>query len=100
VGGGFGGGGGGGGHMGGGFGGGGGHMGGGFGGAHIGGGAGAFAADRSGGRMDVRSRGGPDFRAGHHRHAFGGHDYYYDNGYDNSCFDFRPTYRRYPWDCY
>jgi hypothetical protein len=102
--------GGGGGHMGGGFGGGGGgHMGGGFGGAHIGGlggvhigAAGAFAADHS--HMDSGHHGGPDFRAGHQPHAYGRrHDGgygYYDYGYDNSCLDYPPYYRRNQWNCY
>ena len=96
---------GGGGHMGGGFGGG--HVGGGFGGAHIGGGlagmgGGAFAAGHAGGGM----RGSrPDFR-GHvagdlQRHARRGHPGgYYDYGYDDSCLDYPPYYRRNPWDCY
>jgi hypothetical protein len=106
---------GGGGHMGGGFGGGG-HMGGGFGGGHIGGGgfggahigglggthighigggAGAFAADHN-------HMGTGGVRVGHQRHAFGRrHDRgFYDYGYDNSCFDYPPYYSRNPLDCY
>jgi hypothetical protein len=102
--------GGGGGHMGGGFGGGGGgHMGLGFGGAHIGGlggmhmgAAGAFAADHS--HMDSGHHGGPDLQAGHQPHAYGRrHDGgygYYDYGYDNSCLDYPPYYRRNQWNCY
>jgi hypothetical protein len=88
-------------------------LGGGFGGAHIGGlggthigglggthigGAGAFAADHS--HMGSGHHAG--LRVGHQRHAFGRrHDgSYYDYGYDNSCTDYPPYYRRNPWDCY
>jgi hypothetical protein len=72
---------------------------GGLGGTHIGG-AGAFATDH--GHMGSGHHAG--LRDRHERHAFGRrHDGgygYYDYGYNNSCLDYPPYYRRNPWDCY
>jgi hypothetical protein len=62
-------------------------------GAHIGGGAGAFAAAHSGTRMSGIHRGG-DFQTGHERNPHLGHRFgYYDYGYDNSCLGYPPFYR-------
>lgn len=70
------------------------------------GGAGAFVANHGGGGMRGSYHGGPNFtgniRAGHQRPAYGRRDPggYYDYGYDNSCLNYPPYYRRNPWDCY